>query len=259
MVEWGRGYDGATQAGTERGDAECEQDLEFYIEVGSKLIVQLFQRGFDGYMRYAYPAVSPTFNSSLCGNSADGQDELRPLTCTPLHRDPNPGNFGINDIHANVSMTLLDTLSSLPTIYPSALPAALHTVATKVSFDQDVKVQVFEMTIRAMGSLLSTYQYIDTLPPGPDSQAAVLGIEKTILGGKNVQEYKSRLLELALDLGKRLLPAFQTPTGLPYARVNLRYGVEKGESVETCMSYVKGRLMRKVQQEQGVLSWNLQC
>lgn len=129
-------------------------------------------------------------------------------------------------------MTLLDTLSSLPMLHPSAFPLALHQVATEISFDQDVKVQVFEMTIRAMGSLLSTYQYLERL--------SIVQVEH---GGdhkwdqeerKALKEYQPRLLEMALDLGKRLAPAFTTTTGLPYARVNLRHGVEKGESIETC-------------------------
>lgn len=37
--------------------------------------------------------------------------------------------------------------------------------------------------------------------------------------------YDGQLLRLASDLGNRLLPAFYTDTGLPYPRVNLRYGV----------------------------------
>ena len=37
--------------------------------------------------------------------------------------------------------------------------------------------------------------------------------------------YDGQLLRLALDLAKRILPAFYTPTGLPYPRVNLRHGV----------------------------------
>lgn len=34
--------------------------------------------------------------------------------------------------------------------------------------------------------------------------------------------YKNELLILAEDLGRRLLPAFGTPTGLPYAWINLK-------------------------------------
>lgn len=34
--------------------------------------------------------------------------------------------------------------------------------------------------------------------------------------------YKNQLLTLAEDLGRRFLPAFDTPTGLPYAWINLK-------------------------------------
>lgn len=81
------------------------------------------------------------------------------------------------------------------------------------------------MTIRALGSLLSTYQLLDRMT---DDEA------KTYGNGKDVRVYKGRMLELAWDLGKRFLPAFRTPTGIPYSRINLRHGLEKNESPETC-------------------------
>ena len=43
-----------------------------------------------------------------------------------------------------------------------------------------------------------------------------------------------RLLALAVDLGDRLLPAFDSPTGLPFARINLRRGIDQDETEETC-------------------------
>ena len=43
-------------------------------------------------------------------------------------------------------------------------------------------------------------------------------------------KYDGLLLDLALELGERLLPAFQTPTGIPYGTINLRYGVPRGET-----------------------------
>ena len=46
--------------------------------------------------------------------------------------------------------------------------------------------------------------------------------------------YKGELLLLAHDLGRRLLPAFDTKTGIPYARINLSKGVRPRESTETC-------------------------
>ena len=140
--------------------------------------------------------------------------------------------MGINDVHANISMTLLDTLSTLPMLYPEVYEESMEKIATEMSFDQDFKVQVFEMTIRALGGLLSTYQHLETLPLDPTEQAAALGLR----GSVDVKRYQDRMLQLALDLGTRLLPAFKTPTGIPYSRVNLRYGVENGESEDTCES-----------------------
>uniref|UniRef100_A0A8C3RUP4 alpha-1,2-Mannosidase n=1 Tax=Chelydra serpentina TaxID=8475 RepID=A0A8C3RUP4_CHESE len=57
--------------------------------------------------------------------------------------------------------------------------------------------------------------------------------------GVRLQWYKDELLHLARDLGYRLLPAFNTTSGLPYPRVNLRYGVlspnsRTGTELDTC-------------------------
>jgi hypothetical protein len=65
-----------------------------------------------------------------------------------------------------------------------------------LSFDHDIYVKNFEMTIRVLGGLLSSYQMTQDI----------------------------RLLDLAKDLGDRLLPAFQSPTGMPYVHVNLKTG-----------------------------------
>ena len=46
------------------------------------------------------------------------------------------------------------------------------------------------------------------------------------------------LLDLAVDAARRLLPAFDTPTGMPYGTVNLRHGVPKGETPVTCTAGV---------------------
>jgi hypothetical protein len=47
-------------------------------------------------------------------------------------------------------------------------------------------------------------------------------------------DYDGALLRLAIDLAERLMPAFDTPTGVPYGTVNLRHGVPKGEIDVTC-------------------------
>lgn len=45
--------------------------------------------------------------------------------------------------------------------------------------------------------------------------------------------YEGGLLPLALDLGRRLLPAFDTPLGIPVHRVNLRTGIPYGATVQS--------------------------
>lgn len=73
---------------------------------------------------------------------------------------------------------------------------AKQLIFERLSFDQDMMVQVFEINIRLLGGLLSAYQ----------------------------MDGDKRFLKLAEDLGKRLLPAFDSPTGLPYVHVNLKTG-----------------------------------
>ena len=41
---------------------------------------------------------------------------------------------------------------------------------------------------------------------------------------------------MAVDLGQRLLPAFDTATGVPYGTVNLRAGVPPGETLVTSLA-----------------------
>lgn len=73
-------------------------------------------------------------------------------------------------------------------------------IDTQLSFDRDLDVKHFEIVIRLLGGLLSSYQMTND----------------------------PRLLALADDLGTRLLPAFDSPTGLPYVYVNLRTGKAHG-------------------------------
>ena len=77
---------------------------------------------------------------------------------------------------------------------------AKRLILTRLSFDRDVTVKNFEVTIRLLGGLLSAYQMTGD----------------------------AGLLRLAEDLGTRLLPAFDSPTGMPYMYVNLRTGKASG-------------------------------
>lgn len=67
-------------------------------------------------------------------------------------------------------------------------------------------VQQFEIAIRILGGLLSSYQ-LDGDP---------------------------RFLELAKDLADRMLPVFGSQTGIPYRYVNLKTGAVRGEITNPC-------------------------
>src|SRR5216110_4018048 len=98
-------------------------------------------------------------------------------------------------------MTPVGALDTLIVMHLDAeATRAQSLIVRDLSFDRDISVQNFEITIRLLGGLLSSYQ---------------------LTGDK-------RLLNLAEDLGNRLLPVFNSPTGLPYVYVNLRTGQTRG-------------------------------
>ncbi|KAG2135913.1 glycoside hydrolase family 47 protein [Suillus bovinus] len=130
----------------------------------------------------------------------------------------NPANIAHNDVSGNYSLTLIDVLDTLVVLDdPPGFQNAVQNVLNWVSFDVNTKPQVFETTIRVLGGLLSGHMFASQ--PGQPFY---------------LPWYRGQLLTMAYDLGNRLLPAFSTPTGLPFARVNLRHGVQRGESLETC-------------------------
>lgn len=97
-------------------------------------------------------------------------------------------------------------------------------VSDYVSFDQDVTVQVFESTIRVLGGLVSAHLFLT---------------DTTLHSDASLPGYDNELLDMARDLTDRLSDALQgSPSGLPYPRVNLRYGVQlRAEKMyETCLA-----------------------
>lgn len=128
-----------------------------------------FLHAWNNYDRYAW-----------------GHDALKPLSKTPHDWYGEP-----------LLMTPVDALDTLLLMKLDAEAAKTRAlIVSDLSFDRDIYVKNFEITIRLLGGLLSSYQ---------------------LTGDK-------RLLALAKDLGTRLLPAFNSPTGLPYVFVNLRTG-----------------------------------
>ena len=121
---------------------------------------------------------------------AKGHDDLKPISGQP--RDWYAHSLLMSPVDA------LDTLMILGLDEEAA--QARELIITQLNFDQGMEVQNFEITIRLLGGLISGYQ----------------------LSGDE------RLLKLADDLGKRLLPVFDSKTGLPYTHVNLRTGKVRG-------------------------------
>jgi ER degradation enhancer, mannosidase alpha-like 2 len=119
-----------------------------------------------------------------------GHDDLRPLTKSPHDWYGQP-----------LLLTQVDALDTLVLMgLKDEADSTREYVARHLSFDQDAYVQNFEVTIRLLGGLLSAYQLTGDW----------------------------RLLKLAEDLGGRLLPVFDSPTGIPYRFVNLKTGKVRG-------------------------------
>jgi ER degradation enhancer, mannosidase alpha-like 2 len=135
---------------------------------------QEFRHAWDGYKRYAW-----------------GHDALKPLSKSA------------HDWYTvSLLMSPVDALDTMILMGMDDEAATTRDYIDKhLSFDQDIDVKNFEITIRLLGGLLSSYQ---------------------LSGDK-------RLLALADDLATRLLPAFNSPTGMPYVYVNLKTGAVRGE------------------------------
>ncbi|KAF7382566.1 hypothetical protein HZH68_015485 [Vespula germanica] len=165
----------------------------------------MFYHAYNAYMENAYPA-----------------DELMPLSCKGRYRGSEPNRGDIDSTLGNFSLTLVDTLDTLVVLGDlEEFENAVKLVARDVSFDTDVIVSLFETNIRMLGGLLSGHILAEYLQQRADI----------------MPWYRGQLLDLAKDLGYRFLPAFNTSTGIPYGRINLKYGmkgVPTEVSRETC-------------------------
>ncbi|CAN0839919.1 Mannosyl-oligosaccharide 1,2-alpha-mannosidase MNS1 [Linum grandiflorum] len=114
-----------------------------------------------------------------------GHDELQPQTKNGV------------DSFGGLGATLIDALDTLYIMgLDEQFQRAREWVANSLDFNKDYDASVFETTIRVVGGLLSAY----------DLSGDKLFIEK------------------AKDIADRLLPAWDTPTGIPYNVINLEQG-----------------------------------
>lgn len=120
-----------------------------------------------------------------------GKDEIKPISGTY-------SSFPLKTHHLGLSL-----IEALDTLWVMGLDGRFQDGVdwVKANFDPDVdgEVSVFETSIRLVGGLLSAHHAC----------------------GDPV------LLAKARDLADRLLPAFATPTGMPYRFINLKTGVPR--------------------------------
>jgi mannosidase alpha-like ER degradation enhancer 2 len=118
-----------------------------------------------------------------------GADALQPLSRTPH-----------NWYRKSLCMTPVDAFDTMLMMgLTKEAEEAKELILDSLSFDHDMEVQAFEIVIRLLGGLLSAYE----------------------------MDGDERFLLLAEDLGSRLLPIYDTRTGIPKRYVNLRTGATR--------------------------------
>lgn len=122
-------------------------------------------------------------------NHAWGSNELRPISKT----GHSASIFGASSMGATI-VDALDTLYIMG--MKEEFERARKWVAISLHFNHASDVSVFETTIRFLGGLLSAYAF----------------------SGEEVFKVKAK------EVGDKLLPAFNTPTGIPWAMVNFASG-----------------------------------
>lgn len=151
---------------------------------------------YHGYLNYKNHALS--------------YDELRPLSCGGVN------TFG------GIHVTLIDSLDALALFgdWREFTWAVQYIESSVPSFSIPANVSVFETNIRVLGSLLSAHDLLTDAAPAAGWRPA-----------EYYPDYNGSLLRLAVDLADRLMPAFDTPTGIPFGAVGLNRGVWPGETV----------------------------
>ncbi|BFZ05088.1 hypothetical protein BsWGS_08127 [Bradybaena similaris] len=140
-------------------------------------------------------------------------DELQPLTCAG------------HDTWGSYSLTLIDAMDTLAVMGNySEFRRIAHILINKGDsfFDIDINVSVFETNIRIVGGLLSAH----------------LMMKRTGMEVEPGWPCSGPLLRMADNIARKILPAFDTATGMPYGTVNLRHGVPKGETTVTCTACI---------------------
>ncbi|XP_076021220.1 mannosidase, alpha, class 1B, member 1b isoform X2 [Genypterus blacodes] len=151
--------------------APTDQELRLHTDLAancSEAVREAFRHAWKGYKDFAW-----------------GHDELRPISKSYSE-------------WFSLGLTLVDALDTMWILgLKEEFEEAKAWVATELSFNKNIDVNLFESTIRILGGLLGTYH----------------------LTGDAL------FLDKAKDIGSRLMPAFNTPSKIPYSDVNIGKGI----------------------------------
>lgn len=234
------------------------------IEANKMLIQSMFTHAYDNYFYNAFPA------SELKPLSCKpGQFDLVKIPALTLIDTLDTliimGNYtefarSVERLrHLDISMkTLYSTSQEKINVIDE------NNIEEGGLFSVNQNVSLFETTIRVLGGLLSAHQmaeaFLENIVDKSDvwdasgevliSTASNVTVDELVMKqsddirsprhyGKlkmeisssiSTWEYDGFLLALAHDIGRRLLKAFDTATGIPYGTVNLLHGVPFGET-----------------------------
>ena len=146
-------------------------------------VKDVFVTSWQGYEKYAW-----------------GMDEYHPIS-----------RKGRNMVEGGMGWIIVDSLdTAIMMNLTSQVARAREWISTSLSYTADHDVSTFETTIRMLGGLLSAH-YLSTTYPHLAPQ----------LDDDVNQPGEDLYIEKATDLADRLLGAYNTPSGVPHASINL--------------------------------------
>ena len=144
---------------------------------------EAFKVSWDGYEKYAW-----------------GMDEYHPVA-----------KKGKNMVEGGMGWIIVDALDTMIMMnLTSRVKHAREWISTSLNYDADHEVNTFETTIRMLGGLLSAHYLSTTFP-----QLAPLKDDDLNQPGEDLY------IEKATDLADRILGAFDSKSGVPFASINL--------------------------------------
>lgn len=157
-------------------------DLRVWDERRDK-VIKTFEISWDGYEKYAW-----------------GMDEYHPVS-----------KKGRNMVEGGMGWIIVDALDTMIMMnLTSRVKHAREWISTSLNYDANHEVNTFETTIRMLGGLLSAHYLSTTFPdlaPITDDDANQPG--------------EDLYIEKATDLADRILGAFESKSGIPFASFNL--------------------------------------